>query len=75
MTMQELIIRLKNVGIPDDSYSLTGGMPNDRYCIEEVFGKWQVYYSERGKKYQEKYFTSEEEACEFLYSILANMFK
>lgn len=47
-------------------YSLDDGLPNDRLCLSEEAEKWCVYYSERGIRFDEEYFSSEEEACENL---------
>ena len=48
------------------SYSLEGGSPDDRYCIERSSGGWAVYFSERGNRNDEKWFATETEACEEL---------
>ena len=45
-------------------YSLNGGLPSEKYCIEEVNGVWQVYYSERGIKRDMGCFDNEEAACD-----------
>jgi hypothetical protein len=47
------------------TYSLSGGLNNDTICIEEIYGKWHVYYTERGEKFDEKIFNSASEACEY----------
>ena len=47
-------------------YSLDGGLPNDRLCFSAEAGKWCVYYSERGSRFDEKCFASEDEACDDL---------
>ncbi len=57
----EKILTIKNV--PKDSYSLTGGLPNEEYCIGYTGQNWEVYYSERGLKTGLKSFNSENEAC------------
>ena len=38
--------------VPDDLYSLDGGLPSEAYCINKVEEGWEVYYSERGLKSQ-----------------------
>ena len=53
--------------IPKDLYSLKGGLPNERFCIEKVNNQWTVYYSERGRKSDLKLFDTEEKACLHLY--------
>ena len=47
-------------------YCLDGGLPNDRLCLSFEASRWCVYYSERGSRFDEEYFTSEDEACDNL---------
>lgn len=49
--------------VPEDSYSLIGGLPSERYCIQNAGNKWEVYYSERGQQTGMRIFNSENEAC------------
>ena len=63
------LIRLSN--IREDSYSLNGGLPNEAYCLNRNKNTWEVYYSERGNKTGIKEFSSEEEACEYLWGLLS----
>lgn len=53
-------------GIPEDAYSLNGGLPNEAYCMNEVKGGWEVYYSERGIKRNLGYYLNESGACKCL---------
>ncbi len=62
----ELEQLLKNEKFNPNVYSLDGGLPNDRLCLSVGAGKWCVYYSERGSRFDELYFNSEDEACEEL---------
>jgi hypothetical protein len=62
-----------NQKIPADSYSLTGGLPNESLCIARTSGHWEVYYSERGSKSNLKMFQNEAEACEYFYFALLKM--
>ena len=65
MTIIELERVLLELGISEDLYSvMTGGLPNEKLCIVKE-DKWQVYYSERGKKSGLKIFETETEACEY----------
>jgi len=43
--------------------SLDGGLPNDRVCLSAEAGRWYVYYSERGSRFDEECYPSEREAC------------
>ncbi|QHI73454.1 hypothetical protein [Aminipila terrae] len=76
MTVNELrVIISKNNKIPSDCYSLDGGLPNEAFCIAHLSGKWEVYYSERGKKSNLKTFEMESEACEYFYERLQKMLR
>ena len=71
MNIEELKNLLDEKGISPNRYSLNGGLENDTLCIEKVFCKWVVYYTERGNKYNEKSFLNENDACEYFYKLLA----
>ncbi|WP_273449546.1 hypothetical protein [Streptococcus ferus] len=66
-----LVVELRNTliewKVPEELYSIMlGGLPNEKLCLtENPENKWEVYYSERGRKTGLKIFNSEEEACEY----------
>ena len=66
MNKQELEEVLQLNKVPKDLYSLSGGLPNESYCLEKEKNRWHVYYSERGIKTSVGYFENEEAACECL---------
>ena len=66
MNKQELEEVLLLNKVPKDLYSLSGGLPNESYCLEKKKSRWHVYYSERGIKTTDKHFNSESEACQFI---------
>ena len=66
MNKQQLEGVLLSNKVPKDIYSLSGGLPNETYCLEEEKNRWHVYYSERGIKTSVGYFENEEDACECL---------
>lgn len=78
MTIQELHIKLKALGIPEDRYYLHGlyGSSNDDDKFSLIIRKgiysveYEVYFKERGEKHSTRIFTSEEEACQYLYKRL-----
>ncbi len=73
MNCDELRQVLAAKGIRPRSYSLEGGSPEDRYCIEKSSGGWSVYYSERGNRNDERWFETEDDACEeFMRRVLAD---
>lgn len=73
MNREELSKELIKKGIPQDAYSLFGGLPNECFCIAEE-KQWEIYYSEKGKKTQLRKFNTEDEACEFMLNKLVNIF-
>jgi hypothetical protein len=70
MTLQELEHKLVAVAVPKDAYCLSGGVPNETYCIERTADSWNVYYSERGSRSELRRFSSEDDACKYLYALL-----
>src|SRR5438309_6933851 len=62
MNRDELRRILNKRGIRARSYSLDGGSANDRYCIERSSGGWATFYSERGNRNDERWFSTEDEA-------------
>lgn len=80
MTILELHTKLKNVGINDDQYFLHGlyGSADDNEKLsltikkEKFTVEYEIYFKERGEKHSVKTFSSEEEACEYIYKKLTN---
>ena len=69
------IEKLKNIfvecGVPRNLYNFEGtGRKDERFCLEFVNGRWNVFFSERGCKTTDLFFDSEEEACLYLYNEL-----
>ena len=67
MNLEELKAAFEREEVPEDLYSLSGGLPNERFCITQAGGHWEVYYSERGIKSGCKRFGMEKDACLYLY--------
>ena len=67
--LQEILMRMN---IPKSIYSLNGGLPNEKYCLEQNETGWSVYYSERGVKSNLKHFSEEGNACDYLYKKILN---
>ncbi len=49
-----------------DSYSIEGELRDESMCLEAKAGGWAVFYSERGLRSGERWFETEDEACDFL---------
>jgi hypothetical protein len=43
MSIKELIELLMVKNVPQDLYSLEGGLPSESYCIEKTEDKWHLY--------------------------------
>jgi hypothetical protein len=75
MTKSELLKRLQNEGIPEESYSLDGGLFNERLCLEYLENRWYVYYCEKGIKTNVKDFFVEDVACQYFYNEIVRLVK
>jgi hypothetical protein len=47
------------------------GNPEDRYSIIQEQESWKVFYSERGERLDLRFFPTEDEACDYLFWLLA----
>lgn len=65
MSYKELESELARRGIPGRIVSV-GSDRNETYCIVRTFGRWHVYYSERGHRRLERLFSDEHAAFEYL---------
>lgn len=64
---EELEALLDREGVDPDAYSLTGGVPEDRYCLDQLpGGRWTTYFAERGMRQDEREFDFEAAACKAL---------
>lgn len=71
MKLVDLKVKLNELGVNPDSYSLTGSTGNECYVLsQECSGKWSVFYSERGLQSCRKIYETEDEACRDLFKRL-----
>ena len=64
----ELRDALIEMGVPSILYNLDGyGRKDERFCLEFTNNEWRVYFSERGIKTTNEKFSTEEEACRFIF--------
>ena len=77
MNITELQERLIQENIPKRDYSLDDEFKDDAICLHynEKGKVWEVYYSERGRKFSLQYFRTEEEACDYFYNWLIKTLK
>jgi len=75
MTISDLHNKLKEIGINEDQYFLHGLFgskdDNEKISLSIKKGKYELefetYYKERGEKHSIRTFTTENEACEFIF--------
>lgn len=70
MNRSELKHILQREAFDPGIYSLDGGLANDTLCLAHEGERWCVYYTERGARFDEQWFESEDEACELMLSNL-----
>jgi hypothetical protein len=64
----ELKNKLDELNVYPRFYSLEGDLLPDRIVLYHNYNKWQVFYfDERGNRDKEKIFSTESEACEYIY--------
>jgi hypothetical protein len=57
-----------------DAFSLTSTHGDECLCLEASVAGWAVFYAERGQRTGERYFETEDEACDFMAArLLADM--
>jgi hypothetical protein len=66
----DLVVELDRLGIDRMAYSLDGGLPGEKYCLEDRRSEWAVYYSERGLRTGERIFATEDAAARYLLGLL-----
>lgn len=69
MNKIELKQKLDQLKIRPDVYHIDDGLPatDEVLVLENNYGRWSIYYYERGNRSSEKQFSSEDEACDFFY--------
>ena len=72
MTSLELELVFKRNNVPNNYYSFAGMGGGDCYVLERT-DSWNVYYSERGSKYDEEAFDTEDAACRSMFDKVAVM--
>jgi len=72
MNKSELKKKLDALKIRPDVYHIEDGLPttDEVLVLEDNYGRWSVYYYERGNRSSEKKFSDENEACGYFYEQL-----
>lgn len=75
MDVTELRTRLKEQRIPEDAYTLLSKEKSESLCLQEIEGRWVVFYSERGMRTNQKYFDEEDLACHHFLLTISSWFR
>lgn len=76
MKINELGSLLAQEGFSPSVYSLDGGMPGyEGYSLSRRGNEWLLEYYERGGRWPERTFSTEEEACLYVYKMLHKHFQ
>jgi hypothetical protein len=68
MNREELKTLLDALRIKPTDYSLDNTLDPDRMILYSFYGEWIVFYlNSHGKRTNERKFTSESDACKYLY--------
>ncbi|WP_441249816.1 hypothetical protein [Kitasatospora sp. McL0602] len=76
MNSQQLLAALQEAGVDGRTYGVCGQIPGGRlidgsgFLNQEADGRWFLGSYERGVYTMERYFDSEDEACQYLYDML-----
>lgn len=68
-TRVKLIGALQIAGVRPRAYSVSGAQ-DLALCLGNVDGQWEVFYFERGEKTFSKRFSTESDACTYMYKEL-----
>ena len=70
MNTHALKLKLDLLAIAPTSYSLNGDLKLDCIVLFYNYSEWNLFYlDEKGFRYDEITFTSESDACEYMYNI------
>jgi hypothetical protein len=73
MKKLELSNKLSLLGIDKAQYSLDGELKPDSIILFRNYSRWEVFYlDERGGRNNERIFTTESEACCYIYGLFSD---
>ena len=65
MTADDLAEILRLAEVDPTYYHLFGPTADEGLCLLPAGSQWHVFVSERGSRYEERVFTTEDEACTY----------
>lgn len=66
--------KIRDAGFPLEAFTLFEESREETLCMQEAGAGWVVFYSERGRRSNEKYFAIEEKACDYFFRELSSWF-
>lgn len=75
LNLIDLERRLDEMKIEKNSYSLNGELKPNALIIYKNYSKWEVFFYEKGSRFNEKIFYSENDACNYLLNYFINNYK
>lgn len=66
MTKIDFLCELQNNGIDETLVCWDQSCRDDVFCVFYDNSKWTVYYQERGKKFDQRWFATESDALSYL---------
>ncbi len=73
MTLKEFNAKVKELNIPDNSYSLAGKLVEGFVFEKTDRNRWRVFHFERGNYTMEETFYIEENAYDYFFSLLEKL--
>lgn len=72
MNRDTLRLRLEEEDVAPMCYDLDGSPKDMALVLVQLISGWCVYYSERGGRFDERTFESEDEACSYMFDHLTS---
>ncbi len=69
MTKKDFLLFMRQNNINERYYSLDGKIKDDAFHLRCNGIIWEVFYSERGKEFDNRTFNNIEDAIDYLYSV------
>jgi hypothetical protein len=72
MNTEEMLIKIKELKIPDKNYSINDSLGTDKYIFRKIYDYWECFYvDERGGQNNDYHrFYDEDKACLYFITML-----
>jgi hypothetical protein len=74
MNREELDAKIRDAGFSLEAFTLFEEPREETFCMHEAGTGWVVFYSERGLRANEKFFITEDAACDYFFRELSSWF-